>query len=226
MFGFGGGPDYDNPADSAMPYLDQVPGTVSPYYQPYINWGMQAGNTLAPLYSGLATNPQNNYNDIMGGYTESPAYQYNYDQAMKQQQNAAASGGFTGTSYDQQRQAETTTGLLAQDQQQYYNNVWDEQKYGMQGEQGLFDTGYNASNTLANMLGQNLAAQAGLAYQGSAFENQMKAQQRANRNSLFGTTLGATLGYGGSRNHSNSNYNSGYSDPYADPYISGYSPHY
>lgn len=223
MFGiFGGGQDYDNPADSAMPYLNQVPGTVSPYYQPYIDWGTQAGNTLAPIYQGMATNPQQNYNDIMGGYTQSPAYQYNYDQAMKQQQNAAASGGFTGTDYDQQRQAETSTGLLAQDQQQYYNNVWGQQQYGIQGEQGLFDTGYNASNTLANTLGQNLAAQAGLAYQGTAFNNQMQAQQRASRNSLLGTGIGAGFGYGGSRN----NNNTGYSDPYASPYISGYSQHY
>jgi len=36
---FGGGGSYSNPADAAMPYLEQVPGYVDQYYNPYINMG-------------------------------------------------------------------------------------------------------------------------------------------------------------------------------------------
>jgi hypothetical protein len=212
------GQSYDNPADASMPYLEQIPGTVSPYYQPYIDWGQQAGNTLATQYGQMANNPSDYYDQTMAGYTESPAYQYNYDQAMKQQQGAAAAGGYTGTYYDQNQQAKTSTGLLAQDQQQYYNNVTGAQRYGLQGESHLFDTGYNASNTLATMLGENLAAEAGLQYKGATWEDQMNAQKRNNRNSLYGMTIGAGAGYAGMNHGGSSNSSS--------PYISGYSPHY
>lgn len=200
MFGFGGGQSYDNPADSAMPYLNAVPGTVTPYYNPYIKLGQGAARVSAPVYYKRITNPQGAYDDIMSGYTESPEYQYNYDQAMKEQQGAAARGGYTGTPYDQQQEAETATGLLSRDQQQYYNNVLGMQNSGLEGANHYFDTGYTASNTLAQLLGGNLAAQAGLAYQGTAFEDQMQAQQRANRNALFGTGIGAGFGYAGSFN--------------------------
>ena len=217
---FGGGSsNYQNPADSAMPYMEQIPGTITPYYQPYIDWGQQAGNSMAQQYGEMATNPQDYYNSMMSGYTESPAYQYNYDQAMQQQQGAAAAGGYTGTYYDQQQQAKNSTGLLAQDQQQYYNNVTGAQRYGLQGQSHMFDTGYKASNTLATMLGQNLAEEAGLQYKGTSFEDQMKAQQRNNRMGLLGTTIGATAGVAG-MSHGNSG------SPNSSPYISGYSPHF
>jgi hypothetical protein len=223
MFGFGGGPDYDNPADDAMPYLEAIPGTVTPYYNPYINLGKGAARVSAPVYYQQITDPQGYYNDMMSGYQTSDAYKYNQQQAMAQQQAAANAGGFTGTSYDQANQAATTQGLLAQDQQRYYNNVTGAQQQGLNAGMHYFDTGYQASNTLAQMLGQNLAAEAGLQYQGTAFEDQLQAQQRQSRNSLLGTTLGVGFGYGNSGNNS-------YYQPY-EPYdsgssISGYSNHY
>lgn len=197
---------YANPSDSAMPYLQQIPGTVEPYYNPYIQLGQGAARASAPIYYQMATNPQEYYNQTMSGYQPSEQYQYNQQQAMAQQQAAAASGGFTGTQYDQANQAATTQGLLSQDEQQYYNNVTGAQKYGLGAGMDYFNTGYNASNTLATMLGQNLAAEAGLAYQGTAFQDQMQAQQASNRLGLLGTTIGATGGYMGSKNQPTYNY--------------------
>jgi len=215
---------YANPADSAMPYLQEIPGTVSPYYNPYINLGKGAARVSAPIYYNMATNPQGYYNDIMSGYQPSDQYQYNQQQLMGQQQAAAASGGFTGTSYDQMQQAQGTQGLLSQDEQQYYNNVTGAQNRGLNAGMDYFNTGYNASNTLANMLGQNLAAEAGLSYQGTAFEDQMQAQQAQNRMGLLGTTLGVTGGYFGSRSSPSNSYY-GY-DTNSSPSVSGYSPRY
>lgn len=222
MFGFGGGSQsYDNPADSAMPYLEEIPGTVTPYYNPYIKLGQGAARTSAPIYYQRATDPNAAYEQLTAGYEPSAQYQYNQQQAMAQQQAAANSGGFAGTSYDQANQAATNQGLLSQDEQQYYNNQLGLQNSGLNAGMDYYNTGYQASNTLATMLGQNLAAEAGLQYQGTAFEDQMKAQQRNNRNSLLGTTIGAGFGWAGSGGGNNNNYygsNDDYGD-YRDPYF-------
>jgi hypothetical protein len=184
--------DYENPADSGMQYLNQVPETVTPYYKPYRQLGLASGAAIAPQYYKMATNPQGYYNTTMSGYEQSPTYQFNYDQGTKQMEGDAAAGGYTGTEYDQQRQAEFEQGLLSQDQQQYYNNVTRAQQYGLQGGHQFYNTGYQASDTLANMLAQNLTMQAGLAYKGTAWDNSMKAQRRNN----FSSGLAQGFGYG------------------------------
>jgi len=193
---------YDNPADSAMPYLEAVPGTIEPYYNPYINLGKGAARVSAPIYYQRATDPNAAYNQLMSGYKPSDQYQYNQGQAMAQQQAAANSGGFAGTSYDQANQAATTQGLLSQDEQQYYNNQLGLQNSALNAGMDYYNIGYQASNTLATMLGQNLAEEAGLQYKGAAWQDQMNAQQANNRMNLMGTTMGVTGGvvgtmYGG-----------------------------
>jgi hypothetical protein len=183
-------PNYENPADSGMEYLNQVPGTVTPYYKPYISLGQGAARASAPQYYKMGTDPQGYYNQTMSGYTESPQYQYNYDKNMQIMQGDAAAGGYTGTEYDQRNQTEMNEGLMAQDQQQYYRNVTEAQKYGLDAGMHYFDTGYRASDSLANMLAQNLAVQSGLAYQGTAWDNSMKSQKRNNMSSGFAQGFG------------------------------------
>ena len=208
---FGGGPDYENPADEAMPYLEEIPGTVEPMYDPYINLGKGAARVSAPIYYQRATDPNAAYNDLMSGYEESDSYKYNQEQLTKQQEADAAAGGYTGTYYDQQKQADTTSGLLSQDEQQYYKNNLGLQDSGLNAGMHYFDTGYTASDTLANLLAGNLAAEAGLEYQGTAFDNQMKAQQRQSRNYLAGSLAG---GYFGSKQMSGGSSSGGSSDGY------------
>ena len=192
---FGGGKQ-TNPADAGMPYLNEIPGTVTPYYNPYINLGKGAARISAPVYYQQVTNPQGYYNNIMSGYSQSPAEQYNQQQLLAQQAGTAAAGGFSGTPYDQQQQAATTNGLLAQDQQQYYNNVTGAQNQGLNAGMHYYDTGYQASNTLAQLLGANLAAQSGMAYSGAAFQDQMNAQAAQNRLGAIGFTYGLVDPYG------------------------------
>lgn len=190
-----GSPDYTNPSDPAMDYVQQIPETVKPYYDPYIALGRGAARTMAPVYQQMITDPQGYYSGIMGGYEESPNYQYQQAVMNQSMQGDAASGGYTGTEYDQARQAAATQALLSRDQEQYYRDVTGAQQQGLAGGQRFFDTGYRASDTLANILAKNLGAQAGLAYKGAAWDNQMEAQHRKNMNEAIGSGVGSFLYY-------------------------------
>lgn len=59
---------FPNPADKASPYLDKVPGTIKPYYDPYINAGQGALGNLQGEYGALA-NP-NTRGNLQGQYGE------------------------------------------------------------------------------------------------------------------------------------------------------------
>lgn len=192
---FGGGQDYDNPSDDAMPYLDQVGPTADSQYNPYINLGKGSARMTAPVYAQRLMNPQQAQADLMDGYEQSDAYIYNQKQLTDQQAGTAAAGGFTGTPYDQEQQAYTTAGLLSQDEADYYNRNKQLQDSSLNAGMHYFDTGFNATNSLADILVGNLNNQATLAYQGAAWDDQMKAQQRNNRNSLIGTSVGAGWHY-------------------------------
>jgi hypothetical protein len=185
---------YHNPADAAMPYLQDIPGTVTPQYQSYINRGQQSGDVLSSQYGEMSNNPSGYYNSIMAGYTPSPMYQYNKQQLMGQDSAAAAAGGYAGTAYDRGVEDQDISGLLSQDEQSYFNNIFGINDYGLRGQGQLYNTGYQASSSLADALASNLAAEAGLQYQGTAGENQYYQQKRNNRNSLIGMGIGASAG--------------------------------
>lgn len=209
LFGFGK-QNYTNPADEAMPYLEQIPGAVNPYYQPYIDQGQRAGEALEQTYAPMMTDPYGYYNQTMSQYQMSPAAQYQYDELNKQMSGNAAAGGFAGTDYDQQQQADMAQQLIARDQQQYLNDILGIQNTGGNVEKGFYDTGFRASTGYGDILGSNLAQQGQLAYEGSAFENQMKRDRANNRMALLGQMLGLGTGYAmgksmpgtGSRNNS------------------------
>lgn len=183
---------YKNPADAAMPYMEKIPETVTPYYTPYRKMGMGAGALSFPQYARMTVNPEGYYENIMQGYTESPGAQYQQEQLEKSMSGNAAAGGYTGTPYDQQQQAEMIQGIISKDQQQYLRDVLGIQGTGLQGEQHFFDVGYSASDTLAKLLAENLAAEAGLEFEGQQYENYMKQQQR--NNLMKSLTMGAGAG--------------------------------
>ena len=161
----GGGGGMSNPADSARPYLNQIPGTVKPYLEPYIQGGapaqrdaMQAYQNIynqynqAPdlynnpnidfnkstaAYGQMANDPTQFINNIMKQYTPSEGYKYKQNQLQSAVRNSAASGGFAGTRYDQGNQAELIKGLLGEDMQQYLSNILGTQAQGLSGVERL-----------------------------------------------------------------------------------------
>lgn len=186
---FSGG-NYTNPADKAMPYLEEVPDTVTKYFQPYIDLGMSQGNQAANTYSQMVSDPSAFYNNLVKDYETSDYYNYQQDELSDQMAANAAAGGYTGTEQDMQNQSEMTQGLLSKDEQQYYNNLMQLLTGGLQGEQQNYMTGFNASSKAENDLVSNLNAQAGLAYKGQSNEN---AYNSANTNAFLkgvGNTAG------------------------------------
>ena len=163
-----------NPADAAQPYLNQIPGTITPYYQPYIDNGQNAMGTLNNQYSGMISNPGGMVNQIGSSYQQSPGYQWQLDQGEESINNAAAAGGYVGTPQHQQQAASLAENLANQDYQQYLNHALNMYGQGISGYQGFNSQGYNASNELASGLAQALMAQANLAYSGAANSGQKK----------------------------------------------------
>lgn len=183
---FGGG---TNPADAAMPYLNQIPGVGHQYYDPFITQGAEAGQKTQSQYDTLMSDPTAFINKLMQGYQPSEGYQFQKDELTKAMGNTAAAGGISGTPLDQMNQAKGIQGLLSQDQQQFLQNALGVFNTGLQGEQGIADKGFQASGSLADYLGSNLGQQGQLAFQG-------QSQKNANKTAMLGALMKA-LGMAG-----------------------------
>lgn len=172
LFNLFGGGDYKNPADAAMPYLNQIPGIGQQYYNPWINNGLNAMGQSSGVYNQMTNNPNDYYNKIASGYHQSPGYQFKLQQGLGAASNAAAAGGMAGSPQHQQQATGIAEGYANQDFNDYLNQVLGINKTGLQGQENAQTRGYGASTGLADLLGTNMAQQANLAFQGQAGENQ------------------------------------------------------
>ncbi len=164
--------NYQNPANSAMPYMNQIPGQVSPYYQPYINAGQQAMPQLQGQYNQLISNPGQRLNQIGQSFQQSPGYQFQVNQSLGAANRAAAAGGMLGSPQEQQNIAGTVNQLANQDYYNWLGNAQNMYGQGLSGLQNINQMGYNASAGLSDTLAQNLQNQANLAYSGQSQQNQ------------------------------------------------------
>lgn len=178
-----------NPANKAMPYLQQVPGTVTPYYQPYIDTGNQASSILQNQYSNLVNNPGGTLNTIGQSFNQSPGYQFQLQQALYGANNAQAAGGMAGSPQNVQQNESLANNLANQDYYNWLNHALGLYGQGLSGEQSLYNTGYGASDALAKELSRNLYSEAGLQYSGQANKNMAES-------SLFGGLAGDAAGLG------------------------------
>lgn len=181
-----------NPADAAMPYLNQIPGMEKSYLEPYINRGNEASNTLMPQFQNMTKDPAAFLESIMKNYTPSKDYQLRRDETLKSAGNTAAAGGMRGSINDINNEARLTDSLLGGDMQQWLQNVLGINKEGTEGLSHAADTGFNASTGLSSDLSNVMGTQAGLAFQGQANQNQ-------SRNDLISgliKALGGVAGFG------------------------------
>jgi hypothetical protein len=180
-FSWGGS---DNSMEDVQGYLSQMGPMLEEQYGPYRQAGMEALPTLQNQYAMLLQNPQAMQALLGGGYEKSPGYQFQYDEAMNAANQAAAAGGLLGTSGHQRQAAGLAQGLANQD---YWNSYGANERLfgqGLAGTQGLFGTGFDATNQLASGLGSMYGNQANLAYSNMQSQNDMLA-------SLLGAGIGA-----------------------------------
>lgn len=182
---FGSG--YKNPANAAMPYLNQIPGTMKPYYDPYIQAGQQSLGDLMSQYGQLMNDPGQKFAQMGQGFQQSPGYQFQYNQGMNAANSAAGAGGMAGTPYHQQNAASMASNLANQDFYNYMGNVQGLYGQGLQGASGINQMGYNASNELAQSLAAALMNQGGMAYAGQNNQNMANSQRMGN---IFGGAAG------------------------------------
>lgn len=194
---------YQNPADKAMPYMDQVPGTITPYYQPYVDAGTKSLSDLMNQYSSLINDPGAVMNNIGSGFQQSPGYQFQMNQGMNAVNNAAAAGGTLGTTQHENDAAKISSNLANQDYYNYLSNALDLYGNGIKGEQGTMQLGYHAGDELANSLSSNLLDEAGLAYKGQANENAYNSSMFNNLLKTGGEATGWLTGKGSSNKNSN-----------------------
>lgn len=176
LFGTGKG---NNPANAAMPYLNQIPGQTLPYMEPYFNAGTNALNPLQEQYSKLLENPGALMNTIGESYQQSPGFKAALEQALMAGNHAAAAGGMAGTPQSQYQQMQTATNLTNQDYNNWLSNALGLYGGGLSGEQGLAGMGQQAGQSMADMIAQTLAQQGNMAFRG-------KQEQNSQRNSLLG----------------------------------------
>lgn len=184
-----------NPAKSAMPYLDQIPGQVSPYYQPYQQAGAGALADLQKQYGSLLNDPGAMYKKFGEGYQQSPGYQFKLQQGLDAANNASAMGGQLGTPQHQQLDTQVTQGIANQDFNDYMQNIMGLYGQGLQGEQGLNTMGYGANTDYAQMLAQLGGNKAQYAFGGQAGQNQMNSQSMSNLMGLIGLLGPSAMNY-------------------------------
>jgi len=163
--------------EQAMGYSEQLPETISPYYQPWIDYGLEAQSSLMPLYMQMIQDPESIIGlmgaDVTGQeFQQSPGYDFQYNQAMNASNNAAAAGGMLGSPAHTYGSQQSAAQIANQDYYKYLGQQMKilEQTLGVYkgGVAGLGSTaarGYQSSDAMAGLLAQNLMNQAGLAVQ-------------------------------------------------------------
>lgn len=162
--------DRDDPQGDANKYMNQIPGIGKQYYNPFIDRGNRAGNVLEGEY-GKMMNPTSFMDDIMKHYQMSEGATYERDKLGKGIGATAAAGGYTGTPDHQRSYGEMTDKIMSGDMQQYLTNALGIHDRGMSGEENFFNKGYDASSSLADLIGGTLSSQGGLAFKAASDRN-------------------------------------------------------
>jgi hypothetical protein len=174
---------YEDPSKAADPYLNKIPGTIKPYYEPFI----ESGKRALPGYereTNRLLNPSQMLSEIGSGYQKSPGFDFAMKQALQGAGHAAAAGGMAGSPEHEFENMDIARNLANKDYQDYLRNALGLYGMGYEGMGGMMKQGFGASSELAGELGSNLASRGQLGYSGAINRNMMN----------FGT-LGQVLGF-------------------------------
>lgn len=163
---------WDNPAEAAMPYLNQIPDVLKGYYTPYIEAGSRALPTLESTYGNLLTNPGGTLNTIGAGFKKSPGFDFALKTALNSANNKYGASGMSLSPEHTQYNMGLATNLANQDFYNWLTNAMGLYGKGLAGEENLYGKGFEASTGLADNLASILALQSKLGYEGANAENQ------------------------------------------------------
>lgn len=166
---FGGG--YKDPTKGAQQTLDQIPGQVQGYYDPYIGAGQQEMGNLQGQYGQMTGDPGQLMNQLGSGFHDSPGFQFALQQALQGSNHAAAAGGMAGSPMHEQQNMQLATNMGNQFYNNYLKNVLGLYGMGVHGEEGMNQMGFNASNDMANQIRDALMSKSRLQYQGDIGRN-------------------------------------------------------
>jgi hypothetical protein len=183
-----------NPADAAMPYLNQIGPMAQQNLGPYQQQGQTAQQQNAGQYQSMVENPADFYAKLRSSYTPSAGYKYRQDKYQKAMEGAAAAGGFRGTTSDQAAQAALVQGLLGEDEGAYLDRLTGILGTGLQGNENIANRGYGAATDLTNIQGSTLANQGQLAFKGQENQNASNQGFQKMLMQLLGGGAGALLG--------------------------------
>jgi hypothetical protein len=167
---FGG----NSAADSANKYLDQIPGMEKGYYNPFIQHGEDAYGKFNPITSSMLTDPAGFLESMMKGYQPSRGFQLKNDQMLRTAGNTAAAGGMRGSMQNIGNSAKITDMLMGDDMQQWLQNVMGIQGRGLNSQEHLYDTGFDATKNLTGDLSNVLGTQGTLNFYDTTNRNKEK----------------------------------------------------
>lgn len=162
-----------DPAEDAKKRVAETYAKGKEIYDPYMQAGQKAYGQMQPELEGMTSDPGGYYEKMMSGYKPSEGYQFKRDELMRALKNSAAAGGMAGSTQDMMNEGGALDKLLSGDMQQYFQDVSGLQGRGLQGEEGLYSGGFNASKALGDLLGQTGSQQADLDYTQGLGRNQM-----------------------------------------------------
>ncbi len=187
--------NWQNPAKGGpMQSMNQIPEYLRKYLEPYINAGNQALPGLQDQYGKLINDPGGRMNEIGQGYHQSPGFQFAMQQALAGAGHAASAGGMAGSAQHEQQNMGVATGLADQDYNQWMSNALGMYKTGLQGQQGLYDTGAHAGITMGEDMASYLANRAKMQYEGRNAQNQHEGGMWGSIFGGLGTLAGAYFG--------------------------------
>lgn len=190
--GIGGLFSNNDPTRGVEKYYDQIPGAISPYYDPYFQVGKNTLPGLQNTYGQLTNNPGEFLNNIGSNYHQSPGFQFALQQALQGANHASAAGGMAGSPQNQQQNMGIATNLANQDYNNWLGQATGLFGEGLNGQQNLAGMGFQAGNSMAEQIAQALAQRGNLQYASNVGQNQARGSALDN---IFGgaATLGAFL---------------------------------
>lgn len=172
LFNLGGG--FKNPYDESGNLLNQIPGTITPFYKPSIDAGNRQIPGLEELFGKMTSNPDEFLSMLGKGYKKSPGYDWKLGQGESAINNAEAAGGMLGTPEHQQEAGQLAENMSSDDYESYLNHVLGLLSGGISGKQGLMTNGQQSSNDLATNLAQVLMSRASNSTEKVNADNQSK----------------------------------------------------